>query len=1234
MATTPFSTFQKKLLAALSNFPETWALTPVDDKKTPYRLRWQEEEPLKRLTLVEAVKNGEKITYTKKDGTSYTTRRYPKGFGLRTGVISGGIVAIDADGHAAHEKILELNGGEPLPDTVSFTSGKPGRCQYLFYIPAQYWSAIKTTKIKVIDADGKEQFLEFRWDGCQSVLPPSAHPETGHYRWVRSHQEVAIATAPMWVIEQMLAHASSPEPAAQAAAQSKPNNYHSSAQTPHPKHPDQISIPVPEAVPLLLCCRKEVRNWVDSGVPKGSGRNDAAIEVGLELIAVERYLSSLNQPFTSSAHELFSEFCSLSGMTEKEREERWTWCEGKDPKPSCTPDGIAACIRGWYWQNYLKPHTTPPKSNTTVNGDSDQTGDRPNSDEVSIAATVNAVTATLNLGLADYEEQSNLESIQKSSAMSKDAFWKLVAAQRCQLDEVQPEDEERVKQLIDWSQTTLDFHKAIPAMAADLIHDGNILNTDPIGLWQYLLPTVLSLVGLRVNFDVGSHTIPTIAWTCLVAESGQGKTRAEKVILAPIKKLQAQAKKRFLQEMTEWEKNQSSKDGDTEKLPRPVEMKYLFEVATIQAVLIRLSEQQNSSAIWTRDELIGLFKSLGQFGKKEQEALECLLKLWDGDGVQVDRVLMENSFLIEQTRLSLSGGIQPGIFSKMFTDPTDPQGLQARFLFALLQQRLPKRVKGFCRLSEKLPEFYEWLQNCPEGTIRLSRQADKLYDKLYDQIGEQAYNTKMPAIRAWMFKLPSQLLRIALALHLIEYYNDRSRNFWEVQVDTLKRAVLFAQYYRNTFQVIQEKAAETDDISSILLKVWDSAVTNAKEGITPRDAYRAIKAIQSRAKAVSRAVAHYTVDLFLKLQQMGKGKVVKQGRKVRFFATGFEFSPPPSPPFEGEEKTKYTTHGDSVTIPQSPANSDLELSSQVSLSTVTVGKMGGEYLTTGAPATITVDNVPPLSVCAEQQVVVTGGESRTLIIESSREIFQQMTATVESPTMPINADFEQRHNLEFVAECSAAEAAECEAASVEQEQNGSGVLTSLPESQEETRDEAISPAPTSDHTVMEHEFTAVSHTPSKQQLSHNNTADSVSFSTAPAVAPSSSDEEDELSSYPRMGDLVWRQESQQVCTVVSFNTRGEAQTDNHWNISTAAWKRGTFVPFEPNKHQPRSAAAPAKPKLGARINTRYQGKSWDGTIVSVQGDEFVIDWDKPRREQSPVFPPLKLKANQFRVHNL
>jgi hypothetical protein len=180
---------QQLLIDGLDQFPATWALTPVYGDKIPYRKNWQAETPIAKQLIERDIRNGK-----------------ARGYGLRTGTVSGGIVAVDADGHAPHDKINELSGGVPLPETVAFTSNKPGRCQYLFYVPQEYWGAIATKKIStgVKGDDGKEQKLELRWDGCQSVLPPSVHPETGCYRWRRSPEEVAIAPCPMWIIEQML----------------------------------------------------------------------------------------------------------------------------------------------------------------------------------------------------------------------------------------------------------------------------------------------------------------------------------------------------------------------------------------------------------------------------------------------------------------------------------------------------------------------------------------------------------------------------------------------------------------------------------------------------------------------------------------------------------------------------------------------------------------------------------------------------------------------------------------------------------------------------------------------------------------------------------------------------------------------------------------------------------------------------------------------------------------------
>lgn len=575
--------------------------------------------------------------------------------------------------------------------------------------------------------------------------------------------------------------------------------------------------------------------------------------------------------------------------------------------------------------------------NNVVTGDSRLVSDSRNTDTVTIPTTVTTVTEILKSGFPDWEEINKLEALRVNSELNnKQAFYALVNGIKSQFDEVQPEDEIRLKALIDWHNTELDFHSCLPSMAADILHDAKILNIDPIGIWQYLFPAVLSLTGKRVDLDVYSHTIPAIAWTALLAESGAGKTRAEKLVTTPLKQLQKAARERFKAELEEWS-NWEGKDGE-KKPPLPVERKYMYEVATIQAVMRRQSEQGKNGALWARDELAGIFQSFGQFSRNgESEALSCLLTTWDGGSTQVDRVSQDDSYFTESSRLSIAGGIQPGVFKKVFKDPNDAQGLQARFLFAAMKPQKPKRVKGFCHLSEKLPRMYQWLGNLPEGKIKLSKAADTYYDLLYELIGEQAFSTSMPAIRAWMFKLPAQLLRIALALHLIECYHEPNRPFWELQKETLERAVLFAQYYRSAFHIIQTTAADTDDISAILMQIWDKAITRHPDGISNRDAYREIKAIQYRAKDVGRSVSAYTVDLFTKLEQMGKGTVVKKGRQIKFAAT---LNPPPIPPDNGGLLPKTDPPGDRVTEAETVVTTGNTTVTENEVSPVTVTKNG------------------------------------------------------------------------------------------------------------------------------------------------------------------------------------------------------------------------------------------------------------------------------------------------------
>ncbi|MEG4798769.1 bifunctional DNA primase/polymerase [Microcoleus sp. LAD1_D1] len=126
------------------------------------------------------------------------------GFGLKLG---NGLLAIDIDGDSAWEKLKKLAGSNDLTafsETSAWTSGRAGRKQCLFSVAEADWHRIKNLRIGtgVTGDNGKEECLEFRWLGQQSVLPPSTHPGTGKpYEWINNPLEHPPLPAPEWLIE-------------------------------------------------------------------------------------------------------------------------------------------------------------------------------------------------------------------------------------------------------------------------------------------------------------------------------------------------------------------------------------------------------------------------------------------------------------------------------------------------------------------------------------------------------------------------------------------------------------------------------------------------------------------------------------------------------------------------------------------------------------------------------------------------------------------------------------------------------------------------------------------------------------------------------------------------------------------------------------------------------------------------------------------------------------------------
>ena len=166
----------------LSKIPHPWPLVPVVGKR-PCKKNWVNKQ-CDRSEILAELQSG-KAT----------------GVGLKLG---NGLLAVDIDGESAAKLLFKLSGQNTLPVTTAWTSGRPGRRQYLLSVEEKHSPRLRNLRIGtgVAGDDGKEECLEFRWLGTQSVLPPSIHPLTNKpYIWINNPLETPPALAPEWLID-------------------------------------------------------------------------------------------------------------------------------------------------------------------------------------------------------------------------------------------------------------------------------------------------------------------------------------------------------------------------------------------------------------------------------------------------------------------------------------------------------------------------------------------------------------------------------------------------------------------------------------------------------------------------------------------------------------------------------------------------------------------------------------------------------------------------------------------------------------------------------------------------------------------------------------------------------------------------------------------------------------------------------------------------------------------------
>ena len=172
---------QERLIQSLLRIPNHWKLIPCINK-IPLGKKWQQNYYSPQFLFRSLLREG-KVWVSGKKGLYQAV---PNGYSLLCGYqrCDRFLVSIDCDSSQALSQFQGMN----FPTTVSYSSGRPGRGQFLYYVDRP----VKSFKL----GNG----LEVRGENLPSTLPPSVHPITGEYHWLVAPDKVKIPTvSSLWI---------------------------------------------------------------------------------------------------------------------------------------------------------------------------------------------------------------------------------------------------------------------------------------------------------------------------------------------------------------------------------------------------------------------------------------------------------------------------------------------------------------------------------------------------------------------------------------------------------------------------------------------------------------------------------------------------------------------------------------------------------------------------------------------------------------------------------------------------------------------------------------------------------------------------------------------------------------------------------------------------------------------------------------------------------------------------
>ncbi|GAB4469431.1 MAG: hypothetical protein OHK0037_27650 [Elainellaceae cyanobacterium] len=399
---------------------------------------------------------------------------------------------------------------------------------------------------------------------------------------------------------------------------------------------------------------------------------------------------------------------------------------------------------------------------------------------------------------------------------------------------------------------------------------------------------------LLLRADTGLHARPVV-WTAIVAESGVGKSPAQRPVTEALCTLQAEAWEKFQEAAAVHRAATQGKKGDAPELPTL--RHYITTDTTIEAIARIQAGQASQGFLIHHDELSGFFSSQNAYRGGRGADRERLLSGCDGAAIKVDRA-SSGPIFVGASRYAVTGTTQIDTLGKVVAQSggwDDSAGQFARFDPVVMRARPrpwstePAPPGG--SLTGLIELILRAIENQKPQNFCLSHEAKIAYGAWWNACDWERLNHAQSAFRAIYSKAQQQTGDLALLLHLIDAAIAGRDPAPEVSTETVERAIALKSFFIDQWKLIHATIGGEDrgESAARMDVLW--AFAQARGSISASDVRQRC---QGRGWGLSPAAIR---DLMLRLVATGRGRIEGDGCHVRLVAdVSATAPPPPSPP--------------------------------------------------------------------------------------------------------------------------------------------------------------------------------------------------------------------------------------------------------------------------------------------------------------------------------------------------